>query len=131
MVWTHRAFGKLKNVYMPERTKHTDAGLDKLEAHKKALESEDVQEYIGRLTTELDNELGVADKAGKAQDKMMNEMGSDNPEKKVPRDVPGAEASWEAAKEEAQGKASEKVLTEVVEEFLLQKVDDETLVFDQ
>eukprot|EP01064_Diplonema_japonicum_P028412 TRINITY_DN4353_c1_g3_i1.p1 TRINITY_DN4353_c1_g3~~TRINITY_DN4353_c1_g3_i1.p1 ORF type:complete len:169 (+),score=55.98 TRINITY_DN4353_c1_g3_i1:75-581(+) len=86
--------------------------------HKDLMEEKTIKEQIDDVVTDLDRELKLTDKAGKAQNEMMQEMGEDNPDNKVP-DVPGASAAWNKAKKEAQKKAVKETCTAFLGQELL------------
>eukprot|EP01059_Diplonema_ambulator_P020733 TRINITY_DN34619_c0_g1_i1.p1 TRINITY_DN34619_c0_g1~~TRINITY_DN34619_c0_g1_i1.p1 ORF type:complete len:189 (+),score=83.18 TRINITY_DN34619_c0_g1_i1:60-569(+) len=85
--------------------------------HKTLLEDKEIQTQMNDVITDLDRELQLQDKAKKVQAEMMQEMGDDNPDNKVP-DAPGASQAWEKAKSEA----NKKAVTEACKAFLGQEL---------
>ena len=100
-----------------ETVKSKDADKSDEDVHKSVMSDKDVEIKLGHVVDAADRQFGLTSQAAKEQTKMCNEMGDQNPNNAVPDNVV-AQRAWRDAKDEANSKAVEKVVTEAIEEQL-------------
>eukprot|EP01059_Diplonema_ambulator_P023593 TRINITY_DN39101_c0_g1_i1.p1 TRINITY_DN39101_c0_g1~~TRINITY_DN39101_c0_g1_i1.p1 ORF type:complete len:173 (+),score=69.55 TRINITY_DN39101_c0_g1_i1:47-520(+) len=112
-------FKDIQQHYAEVKEKVADDNKAKDEVHEEVMKDKRLVYMIERFSEDMDYTYDISRTARNEQDRMLSEMGDENPERNL-SDVPGARKAWDAAKAKAIKKAVLKVTADAVEEQLKQ-----------